>query len=86
MRILPEISVSLQWESKDSDEKINIQSLAALFPVLLKLSSANNAALVSPRSSWSLLLFRVFTVCLKVHEVHVLSSEMGRIQHVKTFQ
>ena len=84
------ICLSLQWESEDSDEKFNVQSLAAPFSILLSLSWSvvpiMLLALVSSRFSPSLLLFRAFTVCLKVHQVNALCSEMRRNEHVKTFQ
>lgn len=84
------ICLSLQWESEDSDERINVQSLAAPFSILFNLSWSVVPimlhALVPARSSPSLLLFRAFTVCLKVHQVNDLRSEMRRNEHVKTFQ
>lgn len=84
------ICLSLQWESEDSDERTNVQSLAVLFSILLDLSWSVVPimlhALVPVRSSPSLLLFRDFTVCLKVHQVNALCSEKRRNEDVKTFQ
>ena len=79
-----------QWESEDSNERVNVQSLRALFSILPHLSWSvvpiMMHALDCVRSSPSLLLFKDFAGCLEVHKVNALCSEMKRNEHGKTFQ
>lgn len=84
------LCLCFQWESEDSNERVNVQSLRSLFSILPHLSWSvvpiMMYALDCVRSSPSLLLYRDFADCLEVHKVNAFCSEMKRNEHGKTFQ